>query len=102
MSIKIDKYTAEGPFFSANQLKDASGVYVILGGQSHQETQWSVVDIGESGNIRNRVASHERDYCWKNQPHNTLGYAAIYTDASNRMQIEQYLRHKYNPPCGQQ
>lgn len=99
MSIQIGKYNAEGPFLNENQLKDVSGVYVILG-RSSQAENWNVVDVGESGGVRSRVSNHGRTPCWKRQSHSTLSVAAIYTGEAERMRIEKELRAQYNPPCG--
>lgn len=99
MSINVGNYHAEGPFGNENDLQSRSGVYVILG-RRNPHTDWSIVDIGESENIRHRVATHDRTPCWRGQGHAQLGVAAIYADAHNRMLIERQLRTQYNPPCG--
>lgn len=99
MSITISNYHAEGPFGNENSLQPSSGVYVILG-RGASTASWSVVDVGESGDIRARVASHDRAPCWKGQGHNELAVAAIYADEHNRMLIEKQIRQQYSPPCG--
>ncbi len=99
MSIQIGKYNAEGPFLNENQLKDVSGVYIVLG-RSSQGENWNVVDVGESGTVRSRVSNHDRAPCWKRQGHSTLSVAPIYTGEAERMRIEKELRAQYNPPCG--
>ncbi|MDF1871976.1 hypothetical protein [Vannielia sp.] len=99
MSINIGNYHAEGPFGNENYLQARSGVYVILG-RKQTATNWSVVDIGESRDIRERVGNHDRALCWRGQGHAELAVAAIYADAQNRMVIERQLRTQFNPPCG--
>lgn len=99
MSINVGNYHAEGPFGNENSLSARSGVYVILG-RTHQAENWNVVDIGESGDIQNRVANHDRVLCWRGQGHAQLAVAAIYADERNRMLIERELRTQYSPPCG--
>ena len=99
MSIQIGNYHAEGPFGNEAFLQARSGVYVILGVGS-QGGNWNVVDVGESGNIRDRVGNHDRAPCWRGQGHAQLTVAAIYADEPNRMRIERELRTQYNPPCG--
>jgi hypothetical protein len=99
MSINIGKYHAEGPFGNENNLQPQSGVYVILG-RGNGTANWNVVDIGESENIRERVANHDRAPCWRGQGHAQLSVAAIYADARSRMLIERQLRAQFNPPCG--
>lgn len=99
MSIQVGNYHAEGPFSNTASLQARSGVYVILG-RLHQATNWNVVDVGESGDLRERVTNHDRTMCWRGQGHSELAVAAIYADQPNRMQIERELRLEYNPPCG--
>lgn len=99
MSIQIGNYHAEGPFGNENSLQARSGVYVILG-RSQQQAPWNVVDVGESGNIRDRVTCHDRAPCWRGQGHAQLAVAAIYSDERNRQIIERQLRVQFTPPCG--
>lgn len=99
MSIQIGSYHAEGPFGNVSGLLARSGVYVILGRRS-QASNWNVVDVGEAGNIQDRVKNHDRSPCWRGQGHAELAVAAIYVDERNRMLIERELRGQYNPPCG--
>lgn len=98
MSIQIGNYHADGPFGNVSGLLARSGVYVILGRTG--QTNWNVVDIGESGNINERVSCHDRTPAWQRQGHAQLAVAAIYADERNRMLIERELRAHFNPPCG--
>ena len=99
MNIAIGNYDFEGPFDDASALKQQSGVYVILGHNS-TETHWTVVDVGESGDVRARIQGHDRKDCWAKQPFQTLIVAVHYCDAVPRMHIEKILRENHNPPCG--
>lgn len=99
MSINIGNYHAEGPFGNDNNLQARSGVYVILGRRA-VTANWSVVDVGESENVRERVSNHDRAPCWRGQGHAELNVAAIYADEKNRMIIERQLRAQFKPPCG--
>ncbi len=98
MSIAIGGYNFEGPFTDEAHLRAASGVYAILGGNGGQ---WSVVDIGESGNVQERVRNHDRSDCWRKKGHSTLAAAAFYVPEAQRMRIEQSLRQQFRPPCGE-
>ncbi|MEO1328744.1 MAG: hypothetical protein AAFW46_03705 [Pseudomonadota bacterium] len=100
MSIQIGGYNADGPFGNVSSLQARSGVYVILG-KPQATANWNVVDVGESGDVKDRVAKHDREPCWRGLGHSELAVAAIYADQRNRMLIERELRTKYNPPCGQ-
>jgi hypothetical protein len=99
MSIQIGYYHAEGPFGNVNGLAARSGVYIILGRRPAQ-SDWIVVDVGESGNVRDRVSNHDRTPQWQRQGHLELAVAAIYADERNRMLIQDQLRVQFNPPCG--
>jgi len=99
MSINIDNYNYEGPFGDTSQLKNQSGVYVILGRSSNAH-DWNVVDVGESATVRDRVENHDRSACWKRQGHSQLQVAAYYCNERERMQLEQQLRKQFKPPCG--
>jgi hypothetical protein len=99
MSIQVGRYHAEGPFGNVNGLLAQSGVYVILG-RLNQQANWIVVDVGESGDVQDRVSNHDRKPCWRGQGHAELSVAAIYADERNRMLIERELRAQFNPPCG--
>lgn len=99
MSIQIGNYHADGPFGNVSGLLARSGVYVILG-RGSQAANWNVVDVGESGNLQDRVANHDRTLCWQGQGHAELAVAAIYADEANRELIERQLRAQFDPPCG--
>ena len=99
MGINIGKYGFDGPYANTDSLKAQSGVYAILGRGADQD-QWKVVDIGESENLRDRVANHDRSDCWKRQGHRTLAVAGYYCDERTRMAVESELRAQFNPPCG--
>ena len=98
MSIQIGGYHAEGPFGNLDSLKSQSGVYVILG--RNGQNNWSVVDVGESRDIKTRTSNHDRASCWQRQGYGELAIAPIYVPEVRRMIIERQLRHQYNPSCG--
>lgn len=98
MAIQIGNYNFDGPFSNSNDLKNVSGVYAILGGNGI--SNWNVVDIGESEGVRDRVANHDRAVCWTGRKHPKLAAAALYVPQAQRVKIEQELRAKFNPPCG--
>jgi len=103
MSIKIDKYDFEGPYSDTSSLEDRSGVYVIL--DYRDDGKHYVLDVGESAQVRTRVENHDRKDCWDLNREGNLRFAVHYTPGlqqAGRMAIEQEIRDKYNPPCGQQ
>jgi hypothetical protein len=100
MSITIGNCSFEGPFTGPASLKNLSGVYSVLTRATSSDT-YSVVDIGESGGVRDRVTNHDRQESWKrHQKAAGLSYAAYYCDERTRVSVERTLRAKYNPPCG--
>ncbi|HOD17371.1 MAG TPA: hypothetical protein PKJ14_01835 [Candidatus Cloacimonadota bacterium] len=101
MSIQLGKYSFEGPYPKTDLLQDKSGVYAIL---SWENNAYTVIDIGESATVKTRLDSHERFNCWERHCNGTIYYAVYYTpnmQQAGRMEIEQELRDKYNPICGE-
>jgi excinuclease UvrABC nuclease subunit len=102
MAIEIGEYTFEGPFTSEKQLENRSGVYAIL---CLRDSKYSVIDVGESAAVRSRVESHDRKDCWRRHCAGTLMFAVYYTpnlQQTGRMDIEQKIRRRYDPPCGKE
>ena len=101
MSITIGDYPFEGPYKSTSNLLDRAGIYAILTLKTNGK--YSVVDVGESANVKTRVENHDRKDCWRRNSNNIV-LAAYYTpnlQQSGRMMIEQDLRDRYNAPCGE-
>lgn len=98
MAIQIGGYNFEGPYESTTDLREQSGVYAVLGGNG--SGTWDVVDIGESQGVRSRVETHDRADCWKRRGHAKLACAPLYCSERDRMRVEQELRAKFKPPCG--
>lgn len=100
VSITIGGYTFDGPHKGTDKLEDRSGIYAIL---CYREEKYFVVDVGESATIKTRVEGHDRKECWKRNCTGTLMVAVLYTpnrQQVGRMEIEQTIRDKYDPPCG--
>ena len=97
MGITIGNLNFEGPYPDSAQLQSRSGVYAILG---RGATNWLVVDIGESTDVKDRVTNHDRKLQWQRTGHAMLSVAALYCDATTRMKVEKQLRQQYNPACG--
>lgn len=99
MTITIGNYPFDGPFATPDSLRAQSGVYVILGRNAEHEG-WTVLDIGESGDLSTRVSNHDRSDQWGRLGYRMHAVAAYYCDAVTRMRIEAELRRQFNPPCG--
>lgn len=98
MAIQIGKYNFDGPHHQTTGIHAQSGVYVILGKSGG--ANWSVVDVGESQSVRERVESHDRQPCWKQRGFQELAAAVLYVPEQQRLRIESELRSHFNPPCG--
>jgi len=100
MSIEINGMQFEGPYTDLNKLEDRSGVYAILDKRTDQTT---LLDAGESSEVKTRLSNHERKSCWTTNSRGTIAVAVKYTpnlQQSGRKEIEQKIRSKYNPSCG--
>ena len=101
MAISICGYQFEGPYTNMTYLKNRAGVYVILDKRSNGK--WTVIDVGESTEVRDRVENHDRTSCWQNNRLGTLGVAAYYTTGwtpQQRRSLEAEIRAAYSPACG--
>lgn len=109
MSISIGSYEFDGPYYVFQFFEDRSGVYAVLdkniktGKDGKDIEEYGIIDIGESYQVKSRLETHDRAPCWEKNKTGTLCYAVYYTPGkqqSGRQEIEQELRMRYNPPCG--
>ena len=92
--MNISGYGFEGPFAYTFQLKDHSGVYVVL------DKNHNVLDVGESSAVKTRMESHDRKSCWKR--FGEFSFFVYYISSEiKRKQIEEGIRRRYSPPCGE-
>jgi len=101
--------TIGGKAFSCVRLSEANfddiaAVYVILCVSSDGSS--TVLDVGQSGELGDRINTHDRETCWKEKCPNNNVWVCVYPMPSSqhsrqdREQLEAYLRDKYDPPCG--
>lgn len=103
MTLNVNGYQAEGPYDNVAYLKNLAGVYLILGRRAAYEN-WNVLDIGESEDIKTRIANHDRSMQWQRQGYPQVACAPIYGingGQAGRLLVEQQLRTQFNPPCGE-
>ena len=119
--IEIGGYEFEGPYKDAEPLQMRRGIYVVIDivdGKPH-----SVLDIGTSSQIEERLGSHHsRQSCWYENKNGEIAYCVKYTGGSTdidshdyappsvrksregtakeRLMIEDELFWKYDVPCG--
>ncbi len=85
--------------------RDVAAVYVIL--CVAQGGSWTVLDVGQTGELGGRIDSHDRRECWsRNCPSGSI-WVCVYPmpsdryTAQDRRDLEAEVRRQYNPPCGQ-
>ena len=99
MAIKLGKYSFVGPYTSIDKLKDKSGVYAII---CNVESEFFLLDVGESFKLRTRIENHCKKDCWKENCNGQLTIYVHYTPflkKQGRILIEQALRELFHPDC---
>lgn len=99
--MQIQNYKFEGPYYSTDGIYDSGGIYVIL--DHRTDGEYYVVDVGQSGSIRTRLAAHDRQSCWLQSRQGELSYWVLYTPRwteEQRMLLEGNIRAQFNPKCG--
>jgi hypothetical protein len=83
---------------------DVAAVYVIL--CVAQGGSWSVLDVGQSGQVGSRIDDHDRKDCWMRNCATNNVWVCVYRMPSSkytrqdREKFEAALRNQYRPPCG--
>lgn len=93
-----NSYEFSGPYPAVEMLNAESGVYLVS--TKNPDGKHQVLDVGESGNVNSRVATHDRREQWKAKVRDGLFVSAHYCDEATRMALEKELRDFLNPPCG--
>ncbi len=97
MGIQIEGYTFAGPYYHTKTFKeDFPCVYILLNKLNQ------VVDVGQTDSINTRIINHERKTCWiRNGCGETGLYVCINSDENIRRLLENFIRAKYKPVCGE-
>jgi hypothetical protein len=80
---------------SPDELKNRSGIYAIL---CQTDNKCKLIDVGESGKVKNRIKNHNRKKCWKKISKKLEGnlFCAVkytpYKRRSGRRKIEKGIR----------
>ena len=102
MTVTIGRHNADGLFTDISQIYAGSGVYIIVCWAMHSTGNYKIIDIGESGNIRERISGHDRKSQWSNYCTQTIAFATIpIATETQRRQVERELRQQIKPPCGE-
>ena len=99
-SVTIEGYNFDGPFFNVQSLENRTGIYVIL---DDRPSGLTILDVGESTEIRNRIENHDRSFCWRRCATHRICVAVLYTTGwttEHRLNLERRIRSKYRPTCG--
>jgi len=102
MSITIGGYAFDGPHTQTGPVAIGQGIYSILDYRPGAGGPY-VLDIGEAGDVRRRLDSHDRKEQWRRNSRGTLACAVLYTTGwtdQQRRDVESRLRQQYAPPCG--
>lgn len=88
----------DGPHSNNDTLPAVSGVYIITTLAPNQ--RHTVIDVGESYNIKDRISNHDRAQQWQGNVQNGLYAWVLPANEVQRMLIEKAHRLAYNPVCG--
>lgn len=94
----LGSHTFTGPFTDNSQLAELSGVYMIT--TIAANGKHTVLDVGESHNIKTRISSHDRTSQWRSNAINGVYAWVHHCDGETRMLLESTLRQVYQPVCG--
>lgn len=84
---------------------EVSGVYCVYAATYHGETETvslrELLYVGESSDVRDRLANHERLKDWKRRlkAGETLCYAVATVNSSDRERAEAAVIYRHKPPC---
>jgi len=99
--MQIQGYEFEQPYFlNGTNFNNVSAVYVIYNVVKGQ-TVW--LDVGETDELGNRLANHERRDCWTNNSGGGELYVGVMRESNEaqRKNIEADLRNRLLPLCGE-
>jgi hypothetical protein len=60
----------DGPYEEATSMVGRAGVYMVIAGKKgsndkYDPSTYKLLDIGQSREVADRLASHDREDCWK-------------------------------------
>lgn len=92
----IQGYNFEPHNLDGTNFNEVPGVYIVY-------TSESWLDVGETDKLASRLSGHERKDCWRRHANRNVIYLAFMyvAEPTMRVRIEQLLRGKLSPLCGQ-
>lgn len=93
-TININGYNFEGPYDFANaNFNEVARVYAIV-------DQNKLIYVGITDNLKERMANHHKEDCWRRNITTTNCLYALRVDnEKDRQIIEQSIINTYNPIC---
>lgn len=92
-------YHFDGAYTNPNNLQSAAGVYVIW---CKTNDSWTILDVGESDDVKDRINNHDRADCWQDNCPGTIYYSATYiSNPQERSNLEQRIRNEEDVACGE-
>lgn len=98
--MQIIGYNFEQPYIlKTTGFRDVPAVYVVYT-VINGRTVW--LDVGETDELGNRIANHDRKNCWLRHANDNEIYIGVKQEAGEftRRQVEVDLRNKLLPLCG--
>jgi len=102
----------KGPFTDESNIPNRALIYMVLSGRKNEKDEfitdlYKILDIGQTGEARTRIATHDREACWERNkaPNHTICYKYALMpsdryDETDRRIVECCLRSNHKPPCG--
>ena len=78
-------------------VKSQSGVYLATTETS--DGSHNILYAGESGDIKERLGSHEKESCWERNKVNGVYIFTYYCNKAERESLEGQIRRELNPVC---
>lgn len=100
MSIKLGKYSFQGPYLSIDKIKDSLGIYAVV---CEVDNEFFLLDVGDISKLRKGIENNDPKKCWmKNNKGKLIFYIhrTIFLKQRGKDLIEQELRELYQPVCG--
>lgn len=89
----VYNYSFTGPYSVSGSFKNVAGVYII------STTAGTIVDVGETDALGDRIVNHDRKNCWSRNSGTQLWFHSNGSKES-RLTVESTVRNNANPACG--
>jgi hypothetical protein len=104
ITVPIDGLSLKCVPLDEADFKDFAAIYVIICIDLNTG-KYKTLDVGQSGQLGTRINNHDREECWKKRCAGDI-WVCIYPmptanfSVEQRLEKEQSLRQRLNPPCG--